>query len=185
MRIEISRELDAGDGALEVPWASPDDPSLLYRDLKLNPGEIPLLPECQAFPALADCLAVLNSAGSSVRSVKCDVWSTTDVAEDERMDFNLPYKTGSYVDVVFDDPMLRTNLKEHVAFAARLRQEVRPLRAQAQMEIIVRRCLYHREEVWGHALTLFLHAYGATSLEAILEWNRTLRALTGIMACLR
>ena len=176
MRIEITRELDADCDALEVPWASPSEPCLRYLDLKLHPGEIAKLPECQLFPALADCLARVNAPSSPLRSAKCDVWCSTDLAEDERLDFNLPFKTGSYLDVVFDDLVLRRSVDAHAGLAEELQRSLRELRVQAQMEIVLRRCFFHPEETWGYALTLFLHAYGSTQAEATAEWSRALAA---------
>jgi hypothetical protein len=182
VRIEITQELEPDDDALEVPWAGPADPSWRYWDLKLFPEKIAELPECRAFPALRACLAKINSPSSTVRTAKCDVWRTTDLAKDERMDFNLPYKTGSYLDVIFDDVELRKERDACVRFAENLRSRLSALRAQAQMEIILRRCLFHPEEAWGYALTFFVHAYGSTPAEAVAEWRRAMEALGEALA---
>jgi hypothetical protein len=177
VRTEITWELDADCDALEVPWASPSEPSLRYWDLKLHPEKIADLPECRLFPALADCLAKVNAPSSPLRSAKCDVWCTTDLAEDERLDFNLPFKTGSYVDVVFDDHALRKNVDAHSGLTEELQNRLGAQRVQGQMEIVLRRCLFHPEETWGYALTLFLHAYGSTQAEATAEWSRAAAAM--------
>jgi hypothetical protein len=177
VRIEINQELEPGDDTLELPWASPADPSLRYCDLRLFPQKIAGLPECRDYPALADCLAKLNASSSPFRSAKCDVWCTTRLAEDERMDFGLPFKTGSYLDLVFNDPEIRKDLDAHGRFAEKLQRALSALRVPAQMEIVLRRCLFHPQEVWGYALTLFLHAYGPTQDEAVSQWSRAMAAL--------
>ena len=174
MRIEITQELEAGDDVLEVPWTGAAEPSVRYWDLKLHPQKISELPECQGLPALADCLAKVNSAASRLRSAKCDVWHSTDLAEDERLDFDLPYKTGSYLDVTFEDFKLRQDLEAHAGLAEKLQRKLSALRVQAQMEIVLRRCLFHPEEEWGYSLTLFVHGYGSTQVEATAEWSRAM-----------
>jgi hypothetical protein len=182
VRSEIVTEIETGDSVLEMPWASPSDRSLRYRDLKLFPERIAELPECRDFPELAECLALLNAPSSPLRSAKCDVWHTANLAEDERLDFSLPFKTGSYLDLVFDDPKVRKDLDAHSRFAEKLQRALSPLRVQAQMEIVLRRCLFHPEEVWGYALTVFLHAYGLTGAEALTEWSRAITALGQALA---
>jgi hypothetical protein len=182
MRVEIVQELDAGDDTLEVPWASPVQPGLRYLDLKAHPEETERLEECRKYPPLADFLRRVNSVTSPFRSAKCDVWTTTDLAEDERVDFKLPVKVGSYVDLLFDRPDLNSKLEPHVQLGAKLSEVLGPLRVQAQMEIYVRRCLFHPEERWGYYVTVFTHAYGASSREAEEEWNRAVDALGNTLA---
>jgi hypothetical protein len=177
VRIEINQELEPDDDTLEVPWASTADPSRRYWDLKLFPEKIAALHECGEFPALGVCLAKINTPGSILRTAKCDVWTTADLAEDERMDFNLPFKIGSYLDVVFDRAEFRKRLDKHAGFAEKLQNDLSAFRVQGQIEIIIRRCLFHPEDVWGYALTLFIHAYGSTRAEAVTQWSRAIEAL--------
>jgi hypothetical protein len=181
VRVEIIQELDPEDDVLEVPWSSPADPTLRYWDLKVFPEKIAELRECREFPGLGPFLAGINSPGSALRTAKCDVWSTTGLAEDERIDFNLPFKTGSYLDVVFDRAGFRERLDAHTALAAKLQDGLSALRVQGQMEIVIRRCLFHPEDVWGYALTLFVHAYGSTQAEALAEWHRAIEAVGEVL----
>ncbi len=181
MRIEILQELDADDARLEIPWASPH-PKLRYWDLKCFPHQIARLPECRKFPPLILLLRKINAPGSNLRSAKCDAWSTTELAEDERLDFKLPFKTASYVDVVFDRGGRPPRLKAHLQFARVVQAKLRTFRVQGQMEIVIRRCLFHPEELWGYALTFFVHAYGSTPGEAKKEWTRALKALAEALA---
>lgn len=195
MRIEIVQELDAGDNKLEIPWPRPrrkpghprrarqptgSTPS--YVDLKKHPEKTAHLPECRNFPALTALLARINARGSRLQSAKCDVWTTTELAEDERLDFNLPFKTGSYVDVVFDRAKSRKSLAAHAGLAKRVQSHLGGFRVQGQMEIILRRCLFHPKEIWGYALTFFVHAYGWTRAEAKAEWSREIEVLGETLA---
>lgn len=182
MRVEIVKELDPGDDTLEIPWASPTQPDLRYIDLKAHPEEIDRLQECRNYPAFADFLRQVNSAASPFRTAKCDVWTTTGLAEDERLDFKLPFKVASYMDLLFDDPDLNSQFETHPQLGERLGEHLGDLRLQAQMEICSRRCLFHPEERWGYYLTLFVHAYGATPQEAEEEWNRAIAALGNALA---
>jgi hypothetical protein len=189
VRVEIVKELDPGDDTLEIPWASPTQLDWRYIDLKTHPEEIARLQECRNYPALADFLRKLNSASCPFRTAKCDVWSTAELAEDERLDFKLPFKVGSYVDLLFDHPHLNSQLEPHLQLGERLGKPLGDLRLQAQMEICLRRCLFHSEERWGYYLTIFVHAYSATPQEAEEEWNLALDALgealvgTGQLLC--
>ena len=177
MRVEIIRELDPDDDMLEIPWANPQDPGLRYVDLKAHPQAIATLGECRRYPPLALMLRAINAPGSVLRSAKCDVWTTSDLTEDERLDFGLPHKIGSYVDVVLEYPKFNSDPDLQVELGEKLRRALRHLRLQAQMEICLRRCLFHPEERWGYCLTIFVHAYGQTQVEAEQEWARAMAAL--------
>jgi hypothetical protein len=179
VRTEIVQELDPGDARLEIPWAGPAGRALRYLDLKRFPREMARLPECRRQPALAGLLRALNRPGSKFRTAKCDVWTTSRLAEDERLDFKLPFKAGCYLDLVLERAALRKRLNAHRRFAERLSQALKSFRARAQMEIVVRRCLFHPGDYWGYALTLFLHAYGETAAKAKREQARALEALRG------
>jgi hypothetical protein len=162
---------------LEIPWTGARGSGLIYVNLKANPEKIKDLSECRAYPALADLLRRVNRPETQLYSAKCDVWETSELAEDERADFNLPYKVASYLDLVVESRHSRADRERYLRLAATIGQKVRRLRVRAQMEIAVRRCLFHPEEEWGYYLTVYLHAYGSTSSEAREEWQRVLRAL--------
>ena len=182
MRVEIVKEIDPGDETLEIPWANPEDPRLRYVELKTHPALITQLEECRRFPPLADFLRKVNSAESSFRTAKCDVWATTELTEDERLDFRLPFKMGSYVDLLFDRSEFNSALGDHLQLGEKLRQALATFHASAQVEVSVRRCLFHPEERWGYYLTLFTHAYGADPEEAAREWGRALNAMGEALA---
>jgi hypothetical protein len=158
MRVEIVQEIDPGDDTLEIPWANPEDTRLRYVDLKAHPASIDQLEECRRFPPLGSFLRQVNSPGSSFRTAKCDAWTTTDLTDDERLDFQLPFKVGSYVDLFLDRPEFNAVLEHQLQLGEKLRQALASLRVQAQLEVCIRRCLFHPEERWGYYLTLFTHA---------------------------
>ena len=176
MRVEIVKEIDPGDSTLEIPWASPEDLRLRYVDLKAHPASINQLGECRRFPPLGDFLRQVNSQESLFRTAKCDAWATSDLADDERLDFELPFKMGSYVDLLFDHSEFNAALGHQLQLGEKLRQALASLRVQAQLEVCVRRCLFHPEERWGYYLTFFTHAYGVNPGEAAREWARALEA---------
>ena len=125
---------------------------------------------------LGSLLRAINRPGSLLRTAKCDVWITHELAEDERWDFDFPLKIASYLDLLFDSTDLNSNLVQHLRLAEEIERGMKETRLQCQMDIAVRRCLFHPEENWGYYLTLFIHAYGATESEAEKEW--TLATLT-------
>ncbi len=176
LRVDLHQEIEPGDATLEIPWSDPVNPHRSYLDLKAQPELGELVEECRDHPALADFLRQVNSSRSPFRTAKCDVWATTELAEDERRDFDLPQKVGSYVDLLFDSAPSSSRLETQLELGAYLERRLAGLRVQAQLDICVRRCLFHPEERWGYYLTLFTHAYGTSREEAAREWARALAA---------
>ncbi len=184
MRVEILLELEPGDDLLELPWVSPAASTLRYVDLKKLPEEIHQLAECRRFPPLATLLHKINAPGSAFRSAKCDAWTTTKLTEEEFLDFKLPFKIGSYVDIVFDRPEFSSDLDHHIRVGEEIAQLLLQCRIQAQLEIAIRHCLFHPKERWGYYFTAFVHAYAATSAEAKEEWSRAIGALGDALAAI-
>jgi len=182
MRVEINSELEPGAPALEIPWASPHQPRLKYVDLRTCPEKIPSLPECRNHPSLAQLLYRINSAGSIFRTAKCDVWVTTKLEDDEKLDFGFPLKVGSYVDLVFERSDLRTRREPHIRLARKLEKALAACPLPAQMDIVLRRCLYHGSGKWGYSFTLFVHAYGAKRSQAKEVWSLALDSLGEALA---
>ena len=181
MRVEILQELGPDDARLEIPWASADDPALAYIDLKTFPDKAEELDECRSRPVLGSLLRAINRPDSLLRSAKCQVWISHELAEDERWDFDFPVKVASYLDLLFDSPDLNANLAIHMQLAEEIERGMKETRLQAQMDIAVRRCLFHAQENWGYYLTLFIHAYGATENEAETAWTLALLNLREIL----
>ena len=181
MRVEILQELDPDDATLEIPWVSADDPTLAYIDLKTFPARAGELDECRNRPVLGSLLRAINRPDSLLRSAKCHVWITHDLAEEERWDFDFPVKVASYLDLLFDSPDMNANLGPHLRLAEEIERGMKEARLQAQMDIAVRRCLFHAQETWGYYLTLFVHAYGATENEAETAWTLALSNLREVL----
>jgi hypothetical protein len=181
MRVEILQELGPDDARLEIPWASADDLTLAYIDLKTFPDNAEELDECRSRPVLGSLLRAINRPDSLLRSAKCHVWITHELAEEERWDFDFPVKVGSYLDLLFDSPDLKASLAPHLRLAEEIERGMKETRLQAQMDIAVRRCLFHAEENWGYYLTLFIHAYGATENEAEAAWTLALLNLREVL----
>ena len=181
MRVDTSQELDSGDATLEIPWEDPSGPEVCYVDLKVHPEAIDRLAECRRHPSLAELLRHINAPESIFRTAKCDVWETTELAEDERLDFGSAYKVGSYVDLLFDKEEMKSDLHAHRQLAERVQEAVKGLRVQAQLELVVRRCLFHPEERWGYYLTIFAHAYGAVPAEAQGQWKLAMAGLGDVL----
>ena len=181
MRVDLSQELDPGDDTLEMPWTSPANPAVKYMDLKVQPDLIDLIWEAVGRPVIASFLTETNSSSSAFRTAKCDVWTTTELAEDEKLDFGLPHKVGSYFDLVFDSPESNSRLEAQLELGAKLERKLGGLRVQAQVEICVRRCRFQAGDRWGYYVTLFIHGYGATQAEAEGEWSRALAAVKKVL----
>jgi len=181
MRVEILQELGPDDARLEIPWASADDPTLAYIDLKTFPDKAEELDECRSRPVLGSLLRAINRPDSLLLSAKCHVWITHELAEEERWDFDFPVKVASYLDLLFDSPDLGANLAPHLRLAEEIERGMKETRLQAQMDIAVRRCLFHAEENWGYYLALFIHAYGATENEAEAVWTLALLNLREVL----
>ena len=183
VRAETLRELEVDDPKLEIPWANPRDRRIRYVDLNQFPEKIDELAECRRYPALAGLLRKAHSKGCALRTAKCGVWMTTKLAEDERLDFPVPFKVGSYVDLVFHSSRLNSRLEPHLRLGKEIECFLRSCRVQAQAEVAVRRCLFHPKERWGYYVTVFVYAYGATRAEANKEWSRAINRLgDGLLA---
>ncbi len=165
-----------------MPWRDPAKSKQQYVDLKMRPGAAAKLDECRRWPPMGTFLIRVNSYQSIWRTAKCDVWATTILDDDERADFGLPCKVGSYVDLLFDQRRLSSSLEPHLQVAARIEAGVAPVRLPAQLEIFLRRCLFHSEELWGYYLTIYTHAYGADPRQARRHWEAALRVLADVLA---
>ncbi|MFB3923747.1 MAG: hypothetical protein ACE145_18640 [Terriglobia bacterium] len=177
MRVDLHQEIDRGDETLEIPWFDPDNPQRRYLDLKAQHGLAAEIEECHERPALANFLRQINSSSSAFRTAKCDVWETTDLTEDERRDFGLPYKVGSYVDLLFDSTASASRVEAHLELGAHLERQLAALRVPAELEIALRRCHFVDGDRWVYYLTLFLHGYGSSHEGALAGWGRALEAL--------
>ena len=62
---------------------------------------------------LREFLIAVNAQASMLESAKCDAWSSTELNPDEEI-FGVPWKFGSYVDLLISDPTARFSFEKHV-----------------------------------------------------------------------
>ena len=177
MRVETLQELEQDDPKLEIPWASPENPSLRYQDLKSFPKLILELEEVLKFPALGPFLQILNGPNSRFRTAKCDVWSTRELAEEERVELGRVYKLGVYVDLVFEKVEFNFSIKHYLRLGKKLEGVSGTSDSSVQVEFTIRRCFFQDKSSWGYYATLFLHAYGDTPAYATRKGTQALEAL--------
>jgi hypothetical protein len=145
MQADFSLELGRDQPALELPWSS-DDPQVRYYDLRNHPELVCQIPEAIAHPELGRFLARINAEGSPLATAKCDAWSSQEVAPEEEIFGDRKFV--SYIDLVFVNGTDRCSLEKHELFA----QELCRLLSQAPeipatVELIIRNCYYHQEEL--------------------------------------
>jgi len=189
MDADYSVDLGPTADALEIPWKDPDG-RLHYVNLRGDlvsvERNVERIPEAQQFPSLRRFLVELNSPPSPWETAKCDVWA--EAVDPEENIFGAELAQGCYVDIVLagDAASLRESLKDHQRLA---RQAALQLdddeELEATVEIVVRRCYFHRgdseESDAGYCLTLFLTGYGASPVEATERWERVLELASGCL----
>jgi hypothetical protein len=176
LQAEFNVELGTDDHCLEMPWASPDD-RMHFLDLRERPELLLDITEAAHNRDLAEFLSVLNHPSSIVQTAKCDTWLTNELdAEDEI--FGAPWKFGSYVDLIFTEPMRQMSIIEHEEFAntlVHLLTKVPDFAAAA--DLVLRRCYYHRPNQSpdhsddGYCLTFYLNGYGDDESGAKKSWS--------------
>jgi hypothetical protein len=182
MDADYSVELGPTADALEIPWKDPGG-MLHYVDLRGDllsvERNVEHIPEAQQFPALRRFLVELNSQPSPWETAKCDVWA--EAVEPEENIFGAEFARGCYVDIVLagDAASLRDSLKDHQRLARKAALQLDDdEELEATVEIVVRRCYFHRggaaESDAGYCLTLFLTGYGASPMVAAERWERAL-----------
>src|SRR6476620_8689523 len=146
MHADHSVELGRDDPALELPWSA-NDPSVRYYDLKKSPELVLQVPEAVAYPELGAFLARINAPGFPLATAKCDVWYSREIAPEEEV-FGADRKFASYIDLVFADEASCCSFEKHEEFARELcRLLSHAPDIAATVEVVVRRCYYHRASV--------------------------------------
>ena len=174
MDADFSIELGRDDPVLDLPWSDPSG-KLSYFDLKRHPELIAKIEEAQKFPELSEFLRSINSARSALETVKCDVWTTTDLTAEEEI-FDASHKVASYADLVFSTPESRRSYELHKDFAAKLSDLLRRApELPASAEICVRRCYFAQFEAETHEegfyFTLYMSGYGNDEAAARKNWS--------------
>jgi hypothetical protein len=145
MQADFSVELGRDDPALELPWSSAD-PHVRYYDLKNHPELLQQIPEAVVHPELGSFLSRINAAGFPLATAKCDAWSSEEVAPEEEIFGDRKFV--SYIDLVFINKADRCSFEKHEAFAQDLcRLLGHAPEIAATVELVIRRCYYHREDL--------------------------------------
>lgn len=143
MQADFSVELGRGAPALEIPWCS-DDPQVRYYDLKNHPELVQQIPEVVAYPELGGFLSRINAAGFPLATAKCDVWSSSEVAQEEEIFGDRKFV--SYIDLVFIEHGDQRSFEKHEAFAKELcRLLSHAPEIAATVELVIRHCYFNQE----------------------------------------
>jgi hypothetical protein len=196
MDADFSVELGPDAPALELPWTDPKG-HVEYIDLRDAPNGIERIPEARQFPALRKLLIDVNAPLTPWQTAKCDVWTETAEAADNL--YGAAFMQSCYVDLVLAKQWksLRANFELHEGMA---REIARSLETKdsiaATVEIVVRRCYFHRETKprkfretgWdmnesdaGYCLTMYVSGFGNSGEGATAAWEQAI-GLAG--ACL-
>jgi len=172
---------------MEADWAvevGPDLPSIEpqwegFEDLRRNPSAVQTIAEAAANPAMAEALATLNAAHSSVFTVKCDAWTLARHeidpdefaadAEDAREGF------ASYLDILQLDPARVASFEFHERWVRSLTVSLREVALHnGRVDIVIRPA--SADSSPGYGLTLYAAGCGGHATAAYASWQAVLRA---------
>ncbi len=112
-----------------------------------------------------------------LESAKCDAWSSTELNPEEEI-FGVPWKFGSYVDLLISDPTIRFSFEKHETFLKHLIGLLKVVpEIPASAEFSLRRCFYHEGEAVreGYYMTFYLFGYGEDEVQARKRWGIALK----------
>ena len=183
MQVDFAVELGRDDETLEFPWAAPAG-GARYYDLKRNPDLLEQIEEARRVAELRDFLISVNSPSSVLESAKCDTWSTSEINPDEKI-FHLPWKFGSYVDLLFSNKAARFSFEQHETLLKQLTgllQRVPEIPDSA--EFLLRRCFYSEHDAVreGYYVTFYLFGFGEDEVKARQQWGIALKLVAGALA---
>jgi hypothetical protein len=179
MEADFSVELGPEDDCLEMPWTSADG-SVRYFNLRAQPELLLEISEAMANQDLGEFLSGTNTEHSMVETAKCDTWVSQEISEAEKV-YGVPWKFGSYIDLIFSDAAPRLSFPKHEELARRMTELLgRAPRVSAAAEFVIRRCYYHPDGApdvsdHGFCITFYLHGYGDDEIEARQRWTIGLR----------
>ena len=176
MQADFSVELGAKDDVMELPWTAPDESGPRYYDLKRQPELLLNVEEAFRHRELGEFLTAINSRNSMLETSKCDLWTSSELNEEEQV-YQANSKFASYVDLVFSDENRQASFDEHENLVKEICALLkRAPEISAAAEFMVRRCYYrvrpedeaaHRE---GFGVTFYLSGYGDDEPEARRRW---------------
>jgi hypothetical protein len=197
MQVDYSVELGRDDESLKVPWSAPKG-TPRYYDLKRQPDLLIYVEEASRYPELSEFLSALNSSKTGFETAKCDVWSTGELSEEEKI-FGSALKFGSYVDLLFTSEDKRASFQAHEEVAQSLKSLLEKVpEMSASTELIIRRAYFHRKDKMrkragkrertrskpslesaapesGYYITLYIFGYGDEEPEARQRWAIALK----------
>ena len=183
MHADWSVELGREDEALEFPWPSPDDDAPRYYDLKRHPELLLNVTEAYHPVEMGEFLASANSSASIFETVKCGIWFTEELSQEEEI-FGAACKAAAYVDVIFSEQPARFEREAHEQVAERLCKLLALVpEISASVEFALRRCYFHHDDNVakdsdaGFYLTIYVSGYGDDSPEAWQRWGIALKLL--------
>jgi hypothetical protein len=154
-------------------------------DLQRAPEAAWNLPECVAFPALAEALTKLNAAASPVWSSKCDFWPSLEAGEFDLDELDAPADCAAHAVGCYIDLLPKIGWQQGLAEAACKRfcglLRAVPLRL-CRTDLVIRRALIAAGEM-DLGVTAYLTACGPSSVEAKLTLEAALTALTDAVGC--
>ena len=182
MQADFAVELGRDDETLEVPWAAPDG-RLRYYELKREPDALANIEEAMLWSELREFLIAVNAQASMLESAKCDAWSSTELNPEEEI-FGVPWKFGSYVDLLISNPTVRFSFEKHVTFLKHLISLLKVVpEIPASAEFSLRRCFYHEGEAVreGYYMTSYLFGYGEDEAQARKQWGIALKLVAAAL----
>src|SRR5262249_17351776 len=120
---------------------------------------------------------------SSFESAKCDTWTTNEINPEEDI-FGLPWKFGSYVDLLFADDTARFSFESYELWLKKMTALLqRAPDIPASAEFVLRRCRYHQSDSFreGFYVTFFLFGYGKDEDSARRQWEIALALVSHAM----
>ena len=152
-----------------------------YYDLKRNPELLLNVTEAYHPVEMGEFLTSVNSSASVFESVKCDVWFTEELSEEEEI-FGAACKAAAYVDLIYSDDASRFDQEAHELLAQRMCQLLSLVpEISASVEFALRRCYYHhdndvaKDSAPGFYLTAYICGYGDDAAEAWQRWGIALK----------
>jgi len=189
MRVDWSAECAADDPVLVVPWDDPDNPASRFVDLRENPYDLDQIAEAEHHPPLQQALRALNANRSPVFTAKCDAW-TMEAAELESTQLNLdvppvdaPHGFTSYIDLVWRDRPIFLSIHQQEQRIQRLARLLEPIDApHAAIECILRPAFVDiTGPQEGFAVSVYVKALGADSIQAYDHWASALASVVSVM----
>jgi hypothetical protein len=187
MHADWSVELGREDEALEFPWPSPDEDAPRYYDLKRHPELMLNVPEAYHPVEMGEFLASANSSVSIFETVKCDVWFTEELSEEEEI-FGSACKSAAYVDLIYSDESPRFDREAHEQLAQRMCKLLSLVpEISASVDFALRRCYFHHNESVsedsdaGFYLTIYISGYGDDEAEAWQRWGIALKLVENLL----